>query len=101
MNDWEREFSFCKVFAETFEGGVAGCRGEVEVVIKDLKEEADRGDEGCTVAVERLVMKLKRKKVYNVHVHRTLGLHKFDSQPEETTRLVTYHFQVVCLAGAC
>lgn len=38
VDDGEREFAFCQVFAEPFERGVAGCGGEVEVVVEDLEE---------------------------------------------------------------
>jgi len=33
VDDWEAEFAFCEVFAEAFEGCVAGGGGEVEVVV--------------------------------------------------------------------
>jgi hypothetical protein len=49
VDDGKGEFAFCKVFAEAFEGGVAGGRGEVEVVVEDLEEEADGGYEGGAV----------------------------------------------------
>lgn len=55
VDDGEREFSFRQVFAQAFEGGVAGRGGEVEVVVKDLEEETDCGYEGCAVAVLALV----------------------------------------------
>lgn len=51
VDDWEAEFALCQVFAETLEGCVTRCGGEVEVVVQDLEEEADCGDEGCAVAV--------------------------------------------------
>ena len=34
----KREFALGKVFAQPLEVGVPGCRGEVEVVVKDLEE---------------------------------------------------------------
>ena len=40
MDDREGEFAFSQVFAETFGGGVKR-RGEIEVVVADLEEEAD------------------------------------------------------------
>jgi len=33
VDNGEAEFAFCEVFAEAFEGCVAGCGGEVEVVV--------------------------------------------------------------------
>jgi hypothetical protein len=49
MYDREAEFALCEIFAEPFEGRVARCGGEVEVVIQDLEEEADCADEGGAV----------------------------------------------------
>lgn len=53
MDDGEGEFALGEVFAEAFESGVAGCGGEVEVVVEDLEEEADRGDEGGAVTTTK------------------------------------------------
>lgn len=50
VDDWKGEFALGQVFAEAFERGVAGCGGEVEVVVEDLEEEADCGYEGGAVA---------------------------------------------------
>jgi hypothetical protein len=49
VDDWEGKFSLCEVFAKAFEGGVAGCWGEVEVVVENLEEETYCGYEGGTV----------------------------------------------------
>jgi hypothetical protein len=43
VDDREGELALCEVFTEPFEGGVARCRGKVEVVVEDLEEETDRG----------------------------------------------------------
>ena len=45
MNDGKGEFSLCEIFAEAFVVGVGG-GAEVEVIVADLEEEADGGDEG-------------------------------------------------------
>ena len=45
MDDGKREFPLGEIFAETFVVGVGG-GAEVEVVVADLEEEADGGDEG-------------------------------------------------------
>jgi len=37
VDDGEGEFSFCQVFTQAFERGVARCGGEVEVVVEDLE----------------------------------------------------------------
>lgn len=51
VDDGEREFPFGEVLAEPLERGVARCWGQVEVVVQDLEEEPDCGDEGGAVAV--------------------------------------------------
>jgi hypothetical protein len=50
VDDGEAELALCQVFGEAFEGRVAGGGGEVEMVVEDLEEEADGGDEGGAVA---------------------------------------------------
>lgn len=41
VDDWEREFPFCKILAETFVLGVLSA-GEVHVVVSDLEEKTYR-----------------------------------------------------------
>lgn len=52
VDDWEGEFAFGQVFAQPFERRVARGRGEIEVVVEDLEEQADGGYEGRAVAVD-------------------------------------------------
>ena len=78
MDDGEGEFAFGEVFAEAFERGVARRGGEIEVIVEDLKEEADCGDEGCAVAVLVLMMDLQRERDMDVHLYCAFGLHELD-----------------------
>jgi hypothetical protein len=50
VDNGEAEFALSQILAEAFEGSVARSGGEIEVVVKDLEEEADGGDEGGAVA---------------------------------------------------
>lgn len=89
VDDGEREFSFGEVFAEAFERGVAGCGGEVEVVVEDLEEETDCGDEGGAVTTTFTLVTIRDiegvKEVRDegvwrdIHIHSTLSLHELDS----------------------
>ena len=53
MDYGKREFAFGEVFAQPLEVGIAGRRGEVEMVVEDLEEQADCGYKRCTVTSKR------------------------------------------------
>jgi hypothetical protein len=78
MDDGKREFALGQIFAKPLEGAVAGCRGEIKVVVEDLEEEADCRDERCAVAVIKSVWESRGWRMEGVHLRRALGLHEFD-----------------------
>ena len=53
MDNREGEFAFGQIFTETLVGGVFG-RGQVEIVVADLEERADKVDERDVVSAWRI-----------------------------------------------
>lgn len=82
VNYREGEFPFGEVFGVAFVRGVGGGE-QVEVVVADLEEEAEEGDEGGVVA-----------RVF------TLRLHEFDGQAKQAAGFVADHFEVVVFGRA-
>ena len=48
------------------------------MVVEDLEEEADCGDEGCAVAELVLIMDLQGERDMDVHLYCAFGLHELD-----------------------
>lgn len=101
MDDGEREFAFCKVFAKPLVL-VVDLALEVQVVITNLEDKSQEVDEGNAVTVVIVVVSAsviaKRPNAHHIHFHLALCLHQFDGQPEQSTSLVTNHLKIILFA---
>lgn len=84
VNDREGEFALGQIFTEAFVLGVCG-RGEVEIIVTNLEDEAHQVDQRDTVYPSFLAR---------------FGLHQLDRQAKQAAGFVLDHLQVIILVGA-